>query len=82
MDAYITKTEFIGRLYGIEARYPFLDVDLVQEFLHLTPELKNIRYKAPLHEYFARNKYPYDDGIKKGFKANCNLLEDGECDGK
>ena len=74
MDAYIAKTEFIGRLYGIEARYPYLDVDLVQEFLHLTPELKNIHYKAPLHEYFQRNNYPYDDGIKKGFRANCNLL--------
>ena len=74
MDAYIAKTEFIGRLYGIETRYPFLDVDLVQEFLHLTPELKNINYKAPLHEYFKRNNYPYDDGIKKGFRANCNLL--------
>ena len=74
MDAYIAKTEFIGRLYGIEARYPYLDVDLVQEFLHLTPELKNVNYKAPLHEYFACNNYPYDDGIKKGFRANENLL--------
>jgi asparagine synthetase B (glutamine-hydrolysing) len=74
MDAYIAKTEFIGRLYGIEARYPYLDVDLVQEFLHLTSELKNIHYKAPLHEYFCRNNYPYDFQMKKGFRANCNLL--------
>ena len=74
MDAYIAKTEFIGRLYGVEARYPYLDVDVVQEFLHLTPELKNIYYKAPIDEYFKRNNYPYDYRIKKGFRANCNLL--------
>ncbi len=74
MDAYIAKVEFIGRLYGIEARYPYLDVDLVQAFLHLTPELKNANYKAPLHEYFARNNYPYDESVKRGFRANCNLL--------
>jgi len=72
MDAYIAKTEFIGRLYGVEARYPYLDIDLVQEFLHLTPKLKNVAYKAPLHEYFTRNKYPYDVNVKNGFNANHN----------
>ncbi|MCP4566813.1 MAG: hypothetical protein GY841_04440 [FCB group bacterium] len=76
MDAYIAKTEFIGRLYGVEARYPYLDVDLVQEFLHLTPELKNANYKAPLYEYFARNDYPFDKGVKEGFGANRNLIQE------
>ena len=42
--------------FNIETRYPFLDRDLVQEFLWLTAELKNKHYKAPLREYLIRNK--------------------------
>ena len=60
--------------YGIETRYPYLDRDLVQEFLWLTPELKNKHYKAPIHEYFKRNGYPFEKGVKKGFRAKDNLI--------
>ncbi|HUV81579.1 MAG TPA: hypothetical protein VMW53_00675 [archaeon] len=70
---YLNKEEYIAGCYGIETRYPFLDRDLVQEFLWLTPELKNRRYKAPLHEYFKRNDYPFEEGVKKGFRAKDNL---------
>jgi asparagine synthetase B (glutamine-hydrolysing) len=65
--AYLTKEEHVAGAYGIETRYPFLDRDVVQEFLWLTPELKNRRYKAPLHEYLTRNDYPFDAGKKTGF---------------
>jgi asparagine synthetase B (glutamine-hydrolysing) len=65
--AYLTKEEYIAGAYGIETRYPFLDRDLVQEFLWLTPELKNRNYKAPLHEYLTRNDYPFESGKKTGF---------------
>ena len=65
--AYLTKEEYIAGAFGIETRYPFLDRDVVQEFLWLTPELKNRNYKAPLYEYLARNDYPFDVGKKTGF---------------
>ncbi|MGH8430656.1 MAG: asparagine synthase-related protein, partial [Solimonas sp.] len=52
--AYLTKEEYLAGAYGNETRYPFLDRDVVQEFLWLTPELKNRNYKAPLHEYLTR----------------------------
>ena len=70
---YLNKEEYVAGAYGIETRYPFLDKDLVQEFLWLTPELKNKNYKAPLHEYFERNGYPFNPGIKIGFRAKDNL---------
>ncbi|MBS0519570.1 MAG: asparagine synthetase B [Proteobacteria bacterium] len=65
--AYLTKEEHVAGAYGIETRYPFLDREVVQEFLWLTPELKNRRYKAPLYEYLTRNGYPFDAGKKMGF---------------
>ena len=64
---YLMELEEIADLYGIEVRYPFLDIDLVQEFLWLTPELKNKHYKAPLREYLVKNEVPFNEGIKKGF---------------
>lgn len=65
---YLNELEDIAALYGIECRYPFLDVDLVQEYLWLTPELKNKNYKAPLFEYLTRNNVPFDKGVKRGFR--------------
>jgi len=65
---YLAELEEIAALYNIKIRYPFLDIDLVQEFLWLTPELKNKNYKAPLYEYLTRCRVPYDKEIKKGFR--------------
>lgn len=65
---YIHKEEHVGGAYGIETRYPFLDTDVVQEFLWLSPELKNATYKAPIDEYLTRNHVPYDKGSKRGFR--------------
>lgn len=71
---YLNKEEYVAGAYGIETRYPFLDTQLVQEFLWLTPELKNSHYKAPLDEYLIRNQYPFQRGTKTGFQANKNLI--------
>ncbi len=70
---YITKEEYIAGTHGIETRYPFLDYNLVQEFLWLKSELKNIYYKSPLHVYLKRHNYPFDENIKLGFSASRNL---------
>src|SRR3990167_1864647 len=36
---YLSELEEIAALYDIEVRYPFIDINLVQEFLWLSPEL-------------------------------------------
>jgi len=70
----LNKEEYVAGSYGIETRYPFLDTQLVQEFLWLSSDLKNRQYKAPLTEYLERNSYPFQKGNKTGFQADRNLL--------
>jgi len=60
----------------VEARYPFLDPKVVQEFLWLAPEVKNREYKAPLHDAFANWGYPFEKRKKTGFAAKANLVSD------
>lgn len=56
---YLSKEESIASYFGIESRYPFLDVALVQEFLWLKPELKNTNYKGCIQSYLKTYNYPY-----------------------
>ena len=74
MEMYIAKEEYVAGSFGIETRYPFLDIDVVQEFLWLTPELKNKSYKSVVGEYLLKNKFPIDVNKKIGFQANRNLV--------
>lgn len=67
LTAWLSKEEVAAGAYGVEVRYPFLDRTLVQEFLWLTPELKNRFYKAPLHVYMTGHGYPFDLDVKTGF---------------
>jgi asparagine synthetase B (glutamine-hydrolysing) len=67
MRSYLLKEEQIGGSYGVETRYPFLDRHVVQEFLWLTSDIKNKKYKSVLHEYLIINNFPFEDGIKTGF---------------
>ena len=64
---FLSKEEIIGGLYGIECRYPFLDKYVVQEFLNLTPELKNQEYKGCIEYLLKKFKYPYEKDKKRGF---------------
>lgn len=64
---YLNKEEYIGGAFSVETRYPFLDKELVQEFLWLAPELKNNNYKAPIFEYLIKNNVPFDKDVKRGF---------------
>jgi len=68
--AYLMKEELIAGAYGIEARYPFLDVAVVQAFLDLTPELKNQEYKSAIGHVLRTLNCPYDKGRKVGFSAS------------
>jgi asparagine synthetase B (glutamine-hydrolysing) len=67
LESYIAKEEYVGGSFGIEMRYPFLDKDVVQEFLWLHQDLKNKEYKAPIDYYFRCNNIPYAKQEKKGF---------------
>ena len=65
--SYLTKEEYIAGSYGIEARYPFLDKDVVQEFLWLSDALKNEHYKSVLYNLMSIRKFPFNKDIKTGF---------------
>jgi len=67
MESYLAKEEYVAGSYGIEARYPFLDKKVVQEFLWLKPELKNLHYKSVLYNYLTKNNYPFSENEKIGF---------------
>ena len=67
MESYLAKEEYVAGAYGIEARYPFLDKKVVQEFLNLKSELKNSHYKSVLYYYLTENSYPFVKDEKIGF---------------
>ncbi len=75
--SYLKKDEMVAGLYGIEGRYPFLDFNVIQEFLNLKSELKNEKYKSCISEFLEREKYPFDKNSKEGFnpmKSNLSIL--------
>lgn len=72
MRTVLTVTEFVAGAHGMEGRYPFLDVDLVQEFLWVSADLKNSLIKAPLVRYMRNASYPYHSK-KISFNARANL---------
>ena len=61
MRDYLSKDEFISGVHGIEGRYPYLDKEVVQEFLNLKKELKNNAYKGPLEYIMKKYKYPFEE---------------------
>ena len=67
MESYLAKEEYVAGSYGIEARYPFLDKKVVQEFLWLNTDLKNLNYKSVLYNYLTKNNYPFTKDEKIGF---------------
>jgi asparagine synthetase B (glutamine-hydrolysing) len=64
---YLNAQEYVAGRHGLETRYPFLDKYLVQEFLNLSVDLKNSKYKSCVGEYLAQNNYPYEENKKRGF---------------
>ena len=68
-SSYLMKEECVAGSLGMETRYPFLDRELVQEFLWLSADLKNAKYKAPIDFAFQKRQYPYFEG-KMGFNIN------------
>ena len=72
-EEFLAKDENVGGTYGLECRYPFLDFDLVQEFLWLRNDLKNANYKSPIFHVLTKRNFPIaPNGLfsKVGFRAN------------
>ena len=76
--AYLMKEELVAGSYGIEARYPFLDVEVVQEFLWLEADVKNSEYKRPIADLLRDLDCPFDANKKVGFSVNPTPQEDDE----
>jgi asparagine synthetase B (glutamine-hydrolysing) len=72
--SYLFKDEIIFGHHGIEGRYPFLDRDVVQAFLDLDPELKNLEYKAPIANFLREHDYPFEPEKKRGFSPRADPL--------
>jgi asparagine synthetase B (glutamine-hydrolysing) len=65
-SSYLAKEEAITGSFGVEGRYPFLDTNVVQAFLNISPRLKNRSNKAPIWNYLEENNY-HRQHIKHGF---------------
>jgi len=65
--SYLMKEEYISGSFGLEGRYPYLDRNVVQEFLNLDYRLKNSKYKAPLFNYLTEHSFPIQENEKRGF---------------
>lgn len=65
--AYLFKEEMVAGSFGMEARYPFLDLQVVQSFLSLTADVKNELYKSVIRRYLAHRDFPVHENAKIGF---------------
>ncbi len=70
--SYLFKDEYILGRHGIEGRYPFLDKQVVQEFLSLAPPLKNDVYKGAIEHFLASHDYPFERLKKRGFSPRAD----------
>jgi asparagine synthetase B (glutamine-hydrolysing) len=66
-ESYLRKEEYVAGSFGIETRYPYLDKKVVQEFLNLSPGLKNCCYKSVLSNYLKKRQFPTLFDKKIGF---------------
>ena len=66
-ESYLIKEEYVAGSFGLETRYPFLDKDVIQEFMWLDMDLKNSNYKSVLHNYLLENDFPFLKDKKIGF---------------
>ena len=78
--AYLMKEEVVSGTHGVEGRYPFLDKEVVQEFLWLTHELKNKNYKSVIYNYLKKENYPFEVNKKVGF--GCGFSGPSHIDGE
>jgi len=86
MKNYLMKEENVGGSYGMETRYPFLDRELVQEYISLSADFKNSRYKRPIRDFFHKHDYPFREeklgfGVETEVSSQAPRLNLGTCIG-
>ena len=70
---FLEASERVVGHFGIETRYPFLDRQVVQSFLNLTPEAKGRAYKACMSDRLKQLQFPMHNrkiGFN-GFDTTC-----------
>ena len=60
----LQMVERVAGAYGIEARYPFLDINVVQEFLWLHDDIKNKEFKQCIAQYMRKSNFPFEENKK------------------
>lgn len=75
-SSYLMKEESITGGFGIEGRYPYLDTKVVQEYLNLTPELKNKHFKAPIYNFLVEHNYPVLKNNSVKHKKGFNIIKE------
>lgn len=65
----LMREELTAGARGVEGRYPFLDGDVVQEYLWLSQPIKNSEYKRPVADFLRRHNFPNNYKWKSGFNA-------------
>ena len=68
----IQMFERVAGCFGIESRYPFLDKQVVQEFLWLSDHIKNSNFKQCIGQYMDKCKFPY----LKNEKCRVRIIQD------
>ena len=71
---FLSKEERIPGAWGIEARYPFLDRAVVQEFLWLHDDIKNLEYKQCIAQLLRKYSFPFSENEKCGFNPIKSLI--------
>ena len=61
----LLREEHAASSQGVETRYPFLDVDVVQEYLWMTQSAKNSEYKRPIADFMRGEDWPNAWGVKQ-----------------
>jgi asparagine synthetase B (glutamine-hydrolysing) len=70
----IQMFERVAGCFGIESRYPFLDKQVVQEFLWLSDTLKNSEFKQCISQYMIKKNFPF----LKNKKCSVRVITDKE----
>lgn len=70
------RMDLICGYFGLEARNPLLDVDLVQSWLNTTHTSKNQTYKSWMRAYMQESNYPISDKFKYSWGQGVHQEDD------
>lgn len=71
---YTHRLDTVTGYYGVESRNPFLDIDVVQNWLNTSVKLKNYGYKQWMNEIMASVNYPFAPNEKIAFSKHTRKM--------